>query len=447
MDKLLPSTEPAPGQRPDVHCDVTVIGGGLAGKAASLQLARADLRVICIEPEEPVRQPVGESLDWSAPELLNALGLPMGDLISAQMATWKRHVTVKLRDGVSAHYVPSAWLAGPPFHIELRTLHVDRLRLDRELLKLTMGSGVEVVRDKVVGIERNGKNISSVRTAGGVRISSPWFLDASGFATCLLAREFNLPAIHSGPAKVAMWNYFPVAESIEGTTLYLDPMPREYLDWIWEIPVSPNMVSVGYIATGAAIKAKREGGSSVEDIFREQLMKFPRFEPLLGKGVLNPTSVTSFRSRVQIGVAGPNWLIAGEAAAMVDPITANGVTAALRHAAEASSLILNYRKQGKLPLRTRVCYSSRVLQMAKFFNGGIEKIVYEPPVRNRIGVQRSGTVYTSPAWSMNLVYTRMKPHGVVSTFLLGLFLAGFRASAWMFYQLCKRLTPAAGMPG
>jgi flavin-dependent dehydrogenase len=449
MDKLPPSTEPASGQNPgvdhDVHCDVTVIGGGLAGKAASLQLARAGLKVICIEPEESVREPVGESLDWSAPELLSALGLPMDDLISAQMATWKRHVTVKLRDGTSARYVPSAWLAGAPFHIELRTLHVDRLRLDRELLKMTIGSGVTLVRDKVVGIEKNGRTISSIRTAGGARFSSPWFIDASGFATCLLAREFNLPAIYSGPAKVAMWNYFPVSESPEGTTLYLDPMPAEYLDWVWEIPVSPNMVSVGYIAAGAAIKAKRDRGSSVEEIFRQQLMKFPRFEPLLREAVLNPTNVTSFRSRVQIGVAGPNWLIAGEAAAMVDPITANGVTAALRHAAEASTLILKYRSRGKLPLSARASYSSRILQMAKFFNGGIEKIVYEPPVRNRIGVTSSGTVYTSPAWSMNVVYARMKPRGIVSTFLLGIFLGAFRASAWILYQFCKRLTPALGV--
>jgi menaquinone-9 beta-reductase len=446
MDESQLSAEPVPGTMPDAQCDVTVVGGGLAGKAASMQLARAGLKVVCIEPEQSLRPPVGESLDWSAPELLNALGLPMSDLISARTATWKRHVTVKLRDGASAHYVPSAWLAGAPFHIELRTLHVDRLRLDRQLLEMTLASGVNLVRDKVVGVERTGRNISSVRTAGGARVSSSWFIDASGFGTCLLAREFNLPAIHSGPPKVAMWNYFPVSESVEGTTLYLDPVPAEYLDWIWEIPVSPNMVSVGYAATGAAIKAKRERGASVEDIFREQLMKFPRFEPLLQKGVLNPTNVTSFRSRVQIGVAGPNWLIAGEAAAMVDPITSNGVTAALRHAAEASSLILKYRRQGKLPVSARLSYSRRILQMAKFFNGGIEKIVYETPVRNRIGVQRAGTVYTSPAWSMNVVYARMKPRGIISTFLLGLFLGAFRASAWLFYQLCRWIGPAQEMP-
>ena len=446
MDEPLP-TESASGQKPAADCDVTVIGGGLAGKAASLQLARAGLKVVCIEIAEAARQPVGESLDWSAPDLLNALGLPMDDLISARMATWKRHVTLKSRSGASEHYVPSAWLAGPPFHVELRTLHVDRVRLDNELLKMTIDSGVTLVRDKVVGVERDEgekeKHISSVRTAGGPRFSSPWFIDASGFGTCLLAREFNLPAIESGPAKVAIWNYFPVPESVEGTTLYMDPMPAEYLDWIWEIPISPNLMSVGYVTTGAAIRAKREQGLSVDQIYREQLMKFAHFEPLLQAGALNPMNVTSFQSRVHVGVAGPNWLIAGEAAAMVDPITSNGVTAALRHAAEASALILKYRKRGKLPLRARLSYSSRIQQMAKFFNGGIENIVYEPPVRNRIGMGSAGTVYTSPAWSMNVVYARMKSRGMLSTFILGLLLGAFRLSAWIFYRICRQFKPAA----
>jgi menaquinone-9 beta-reductase len=447
MNRLQADTESISGTPASTSSDVVVIGGGLAGKAASLQLARAGLSVICIVPAEAPRQPVGESLDWSAPDLLSALGLPMEDLVRTKMATWKRHVALKSRDGCSEHYVPTPWLAGAPFHIELRTLHVDRVRLDQELLQKTIDSGVTLVRDKVVRVERNGKTISAVQTAGGGRFSSPWFIDASGFATCLLAREFRLPAIHFGPAKVAMWAYFPVPESIEGTTLYMEPTPAEYLEWIWEIPISPNVVSVGYVATGAAIKAKREQGLSVEEILRQQLTKFARFEQLLHEVPPTLPTVTSFRSRAYAGVAGTNWLIAGEAASMVDPITANGVTAALRHASEASRLILKYRKQGKLPLRARISYSSRIMQMAKFFNSGIEKIVYEPPVRNRIGVGRSGTVYTSPAWSMNVVYARLRPKGIFSTFLLGLLLGAFRASAWAFYQLCKRLMPAAAMQG
>ncbi len=333
-----------------------------------MQLARAGLSVTCIEPAEAVRQAVGESLDWSAPDLLKALGLPMEDLVNTRMATWKRHVTLKSRDGCSEHYVPTPWLAGPPFHIELRTLHVDRMRLDQELLQMTIDSGVNLVRDKVVRVERNGKKISAVQTAGGARLSSPWFIDASGFATCLLAREFNLPAIHFGPAKVAMWTYFPVPESIEGTTLYMEPLSTEYLDWIWEIPISPNVVSVGYVTTGCGDQgssASRDSPSRTSSGSNSQNSRASN--SCCARPRLDEPSVTSFRSRAYGGVAGTNWLIAGEAASMVDPITANGVTAALRHAAEASRLILKYRKRGTLPLWARISYSSRSHADGKVF--------------------------------------------------------------------------------
>ena len=36
-----------PDQVPSTSFDVTVIGGGLAGKAASLHLARAGMKVVC----------------------------------------------------------------------------------------------------------------------------------------------------------------------------------------------------------------------------------------------------------------------------------------------------------------------------------------------------------------------------------------------------------------
>jgi len=135
-------------------------------------------------------------------------------------------------------------------------------------------------------------------------------------------------------------------------------------------------------------------------------------------------------------------LIAGEAASLVDPMTSNGVTAALRHAAEAAALVLEFRTRGELPRRARKAYSSRILQTAKFFNEGIEKIIYEPEVRNRIGLSTAGTVYTSPAWSMNVVYARLSPSGLFSTFFLGAMLGFFRISAAMLYWCCGRVTPS-----
>jgi menaquinone-9 beta-reductase len=434
-------------QAPTSTCDIVVIGGGLAGKAASLHLAKAGLSVTCVEPSEVTRPAVGESLDWSAPDLLKALGLPMEQLVESRIATWKRHVTLQLRNGCSEQYVPSTWLAGAPFRVELRTLHVDRLRLDEELSNLATAQGVTLIRDKVVGVEREGNRILSVKTVGGSVFAAQWFIDSSGFAAPILAREFKLPAIEFGPPKVALWTYFTQKQAVEGTTLYIDPEPSEYLDWVWEIPISHDTVSVGYVTTGIATKVKREQGLSVEEIFQQQLRKHAHFEPMLIAGSLGPLNVTSYRCRAHKGVAGPNWLIAGEAASMVDPITANGVTAALRHASEAASLILKYRKRRELPVLARALYSSRILQLAKFFNSGIERIVYEPIVRTRIGARQAGTLYTSPAWTMNLVYARLKPSGVVSTLLFNSVIALFRGSAWLFYQFCGQFRDASSKTG
>jgi menaquinone-9 beta-reductase len=434
-----------PDQLPSTDCDVTVIGGGLAGKAASLHLAKAGLKVVCIEPQQALRPPVGESLDWSAPDLLNRLGLSPDSLIASRIATWKRHVTLKMRGGCDVHYVPSAWLGGPPFHVNLSTLHVERTQMDNELLRLVVDQGVTFVRDRVVELEAADKKIRSVQTAGGARFSSPWLIDASGIGASLVARKFNLSSLQYGPTKVAIWTYFKVPQEVEGTTLYMDPMPAEYLEWIWEIPVSPDTVSVGYVAPGAALKAQREEAMSVEDVFRKQLTKFPSLEPLQQEA-LGALNVTSFRCRVYLESAGPNWLIAGEAASLVDPMTSNGVTAALRHAAEAAALVLKFRRRGELPWRARKAYSSRILQTAKFFNEGIEKIIYEPVVRNRIGLPSAGTIYTSPAWSMNVVYARLSPAGLFSTFFLGAMLGFFRVSASILYWCCSLLEPPIAKP-
>ena len=312
--------------------------------------------------------------------------------------------------------------------------------MDDEILRIVIDQGVTFVRDRIVDLETADRKILSVQTEKGARFSSPWFIDASGIGTSLVARQFNLPSLQYGPTKVAVWGLLPKsAQQVEGTTLYMDPMPVDYLEWIWEIPISPVTISVGYVAPGPVIKAKREAGESLKDTFRRQLLKFSRFEPLVRERAIDAIHVTSFQCRVHLQSAGPNWLIAGEAASLVDPMTSNGVTAALRHAAEAAALILKFRARGELPLRARKAYSSRILQTAKFFNEGIEKIVYEPVVRNRIGLSSAGTVYTSPAWSMNVVYARLKPDGVLSTFLLGTMLRFFRISATILYRCCRML--------
>src|ERR1700722_5670156 len=272
--------------------DVTVIGGGLAGMAASIHLADAGLRVVCIEADPVDTDPVGESLDWSAPELLKRLGLTKEHLLEQGIATYKLHVVLKLRDGSQQHYVPGEWLGKPPYNVDLRTLHV----------------------------ETAGQIVKAVVTAKGERIVSPWFLDASGSGAALFPRIFKLPVYEYGPHKVAMWDYFTVPESIEGTTLHADGAGPRYMEWIWQIPIHPHTISVGYVCPGEAVKVKRQQGLSIQDIFETQLKRFPDLENLYQGTARRPPRTTSFRCRVFSRTAGPNWLGGGGAGGQGGPV-------------------------------------------------------------------------------------------------------------------------------
>jgi flavin-dependent dehydrogenase len=348
-----------------------------------------------------------------------------------------------VRGGAEQHYVPSDWLARPPFNVELRTIHVDRSRLDRSLREIQLECGVVLFPDRVVKVERDGKRVSAVVMESGDRISSRWFVDASGSAACLFPRAFQLRLYEFSPRKVAMWEYFTVPESLEGTTLYGDGEGPPYMDWVWQIPVHPDTLSVGYVTTGDAVKEKRRQGQSIANIFEDQLRRFPELAKLLTSSHAISPRTTSFRCQAYRKVSGPNWFVVGESAAMVDPMTSNGLTAALRHALEASLLIVRYRNRKQLPWLSRTMYSRRVFDMANFFNSGIEKVIYDWPIRNRIGALLAGDVYTIPAWSINNIYSRIQPSGVVSTMLFGLFLATLRAAMNLFYWFCKRSRSAA----
>lgn len=266
-------------------------------------------------------------------------------------------------------------------------------------------------------------------------------MDASGSAASFLGRDFGLPSIEYGPKKAAVWTHFKISDGPEGTTLYVDSEARQYMEWIWEIPINPDTASVGLVITAEAMKRQRAAKLSVHDIYQRQLMKFDRFKELAHSAKADALHMTSFTCRTFQRVIGPNWIIIGEAASMVDPVTGNGVTAALRHAAEGSALIRRFRCKGRISGWAQAAYNMRVRQMGRFFNNLIEKLAYRWPIRDRIGLLKAGDAYTIPAWSINQLYTRIQPSGMFSTGAFSLFLASTRGTAWLVYQICT-LFPA-----
>lgn len=421
--------------------DVLVIGGGLAGMAASIHLARAGLSVTCLDFLVERDRIVGESLDWSGPALLSKLGLDMEQLVQSEIATYKRHVSLQLHDGAAAEYTPSPWLGKAPFDIELRTLHVDRLRLDAEIRRIANESGVHEVLDRAIGLEWNGRKIAAVVGESGLTYRARWFVDASGYAGSFLARQLNIPVVEYGPKKVAIWSYFRTPDWQESTTLYAESSPDSYLRWIWQIPIAPGETSVGLVASGPVLKEARTQGESVADLYRRHLEEFPHLQPLLSHSAVTSPRTTSFSCRLLKRVSGPNWFIAGEAAALPDPITGNGITSALRHASEAAHLIVKHHKSGVIPWLAGKMYQVRVKQVCRFFDSLIERLVYKSEMRDRFGLLKTGDVYTAVAWSMNHLYSRFEPRRATGTLLFCGVLSAWRALGWIAEQLCRALGP------
>ncbi len=386
------------------------------------------MRVLCLEPRETMPPIVGESLDWSAPKLLAALGLPIHALVDEGVATWKCHITFHLLSGERREYAPGPWLAKPPWNVNLHTLHLDRPQVHSAMEEMARRLGVTTIRQRAVGFETQGKRLIAVHTDRGLRIQAARFVDASGAASSVLGRQFHLPSHTDGPRKVALWAHVPVHHQAEGTNLHMCSRPSRYMEWIWEIPVRPGVSSVGYVLPGSHMKTKRASGLTNADIFEQAVGGFERLRSGADMSAVKPTS-TSFRCRTYLSACGPNWIIVGEAAAQTDPITGNGVTAALRHAAEGSEMLLRCRTNRAIPLFARRAYSLRVSQLGRFFNSLIEALFYQPGLRSCVGEFAVGRIYTIPAWLTNLLYSRVEPRRLSTSILFTCLLAGLRGAA------------------
>lgn len=440
----MPDEQNPPSNR---DTDVVILGGGLAGLAASIHLSQTGLRVICLEPRKTIQSIVGESLDWSAPNLLAQLGLPMDKLLASGAATCKRHIVINDVDGPngnqSKQYEPGPYLAKPPFNVEVRTMHLDRDHIHRALTEILARTDVEMIHEKAVAFDTQEGRVRAVTTSAGRRIEATWFLDASGAAASVLGREFQIASVSYGPRKVALWGHVPTEKWAEGTNLYMlnpsDQSSDKYMEWLWEIPISPGVSSIGYVAPGSKIKTLRARGMSNLAIWRQQIAKFRKLEPLLDVSQAAPIAATSFLCRTYTQLCGRNWVLIGEAGSQSDPITGNGVTAALRHASEASAMIATYRNRESFPALARYAYNARHVGLGRFFNSLIEKIYYQPSLRGMLGLFHAAEVYTVPAWTTNLIYARSRPRRIAGTLVLGSALLAMRMVAWVAFRLSLRL--------
>lgn len=405
--------------------DVAVIGAGIAGLAASVLLRRAGLSVVCLDAHAYPHRKVGESLDWSSPGLLERVGIDVASLITDGIATYKKNIVVYESDGTVWPVAPPPVIRRWPMRFETVTLHVDRTALDMRLFEQAQALGATFVWDRVSKVEMTTERVTGCATASGQRVDARWYLDASGTAR-VLSRALGIPTVEYGCRKVCLWSYFDTPALHDGTAFFMDNRAA-YLNWVWDIPISPTRTSVGFVLSVEALRERRSGGTSVETIFRDELSRHARYRGLLDAQPALVVERTSFQPCVTAEVSGTNWLMVGEAASMPDPLTGNGVTSAIRHARHATDAILAAGSRDDLDYRQRRAYRRHVFRLGHGLNAHIETAVYRHPLRWGLGLRRAIYVYTIFAFFMNALHARVNPRGPIGMAVFGLLFVAARA--------------------
>jgi hypothetical protein len=116
----------------------------------------------------------------------------------------------------------------------------------------------------------------------------------------------------------------------------------------------------------------------------------------------------------------------GEAAAMPDPLTGNGVTSGMRHARHASDAIVAAGGDDRLMDRRRRVYTQHVARLGHSFNAHIENAIYRHQIRWGLGLQTATYVYTFFAFFMNALHARFDPRGRIGMSIFSVLFLGAR---------------------
>lgn len=282
------------------EADVAIVGGGPAGCAAAIWCQRHGLRVALLEREPFPRHRPGETLPPGVEPILAQLG-----------------VDEAVRDAGFARH-PGTWVSwsGPrrfePFGADERGqwqgFQAPREELDRILLEAARLSGVTVVQPcrverPLVQVDR----VAGIETSDGT-LRARWVVDAAG-GVHWLARQLAIPLRHASPRLIARYGY------ATGHWPERDEAPEIEADdtgWTWTARITPghyHWTRVSLVADHLRRNVLPPGLAQLTPLAR------PRGADVTWRIVSRP--------------AGPGYICAGDAAAVLDPASSHGVLRAL----------------------------------------------------------------------------------------------------------------------
>jgi flavin-dependent dehydrogenase len=279
--------------------NVAVVGGGPAGALLGWSLARGGIAATIFDASHPREKPCGGGLTRRALALLPP---------------------EPPSDPLPVRWVDACRFEAPPDGVDVRLERPvavgSRREIDGWLLRRATEAGAAHVAERVAEVDGNG----GLRTAAGRQSRFDLIVGADG-AGSLVRRTFLAPVPPSQLMMAAGW-FAP------GDAPMLVRFPSGLAGYLWLFP-RPDHVGVGICAPLAAIATR----DLIARLEAEVARSFPALVEVEGGRYAHTIPSPTADPRSLLEIAGERWALVGDAAALADPITGEGIAYALRSAA------------------------------------------------------------------------------------------------------------------
>lgn len=303
--------------------DVVLLGAGPAGTACALALRGAGLRVALVDKARFPRDKIcGDAIPGPALKALRRLDPAYVEELLAGL-----HPRAETRD--SRVVAPNGGSLGVRWH--LPTFNSPRLHFDAALLELVKRhTSTEIIEDFAAKTLAVGPDAVALTAADGRQLRARLLVACDG-ANSVAARQLAHRRLDRAHHCAAVRAYYTGVAAADGRTtefFFLKKYPAGYL---WVFPVGEGVYNVGFGMLSKDIAAQQ---LDLKDTLLDLLATHPelaaRFAGARALGPVVGFGLPLGTGRPAHAVAGPRWLLCGDAASLIDPLQGHGIDTAVQ---------------------------------------------------------------------------------------------------------------------